>query len=420
MRSVLFYLPAELFGWSWGLAIWAAVCAVVLIVSVRRHGWNDDTRGLLPLMGLVAAVIVFVLPRLAEGELGLPIRGYGVMMLAGIVGGVGLALRRAKERGVDPEHIYSLAFAMVVCGIVGARAYFVIKEWSSFQKPTLAETLAAIANITEGGLVVYGSLAGALAAFVYYTWRHRLSTLVVADIIAPSMMVGLALGRIGCFLNGCCFGGPSEAAWAVRFPWQSPPHVQHVRQGLVYLHGVKIADDEQHKPVISAVEPDSLAAAQGLTAGKRILFVQGMPAASAEFVRDVLLSVSPHDTTVSLVTQGDTQPHTWTLSLASQQSLPIHPAQLYATLGAVLVVLVLLAGEPYRRVDGEVFAAFLVIYPAVRFAEEMLRRDEATIAGLKLAQWISLGLIVAGVGLWIALRSMDAKRGMLAERREHG
>jgi phosphatidylglycerol:prolipoprotein diacylglycerol transferase len=421
MRSVLFYFPEQLFGlpflgWGLFLAAWLIVCVVVLVVSIRRQGWNAETQGYLPIMALIAAVIVFVMPRLGEPGVGLPIRGYGVMMLAGIVGGVGLSLRRARERGIDPEHIYSLAFWMVACGIVGARAYFVAKEWSSFQRHTLVETLVAIINIPEGGLVVYGSLFGAIGAFVYYTWRHQLSMLSVADIVAPSMMVGLALGRIGCFLNGCCFGSECDLPWAVRFPWQSPPHVQHVRQGLVYLHGIKIAADDQGKPIVGDVQADSLAAAQGLKAGQKVLMVQGLPAVTARFAEDALFSVAPTDSQVTIVTEGDTQPRTWTLSLASERSRPIHPAQLYATFGALLVVVVLLGWEPYRRTDGEVFAMFLVVYPTLRFVEEMLRRDEPTYGGLKIAQWISVGLIVAGSVLWIKLR-----RGVGdGEVREHG
>ncbi len=409
MRSVLFYLPEQLFGLpflGFGLFLfaWLLVCAIVLVVSVRRQGLNAETQSFLPVMALVAAVIVFLMPRLSEPGLGLPVRGYGVMMLAGIVAGVGLSLRRARERGIDPEHIYSLAFWMVACGLVGARAYFVIKEWSNFQRPTLAETLLAIVNIPEGGLVVYGSLLGGVLAFVVYTLRHRLSMLSVADIVAPSMMIGLALGRIGCFLNGCCFGGECDWPWAVRFPWQSPPHIQHVRGGLVYLHGIKIVADEQDKPIVKDVAPNSLAAAQGLKAGQRILLVQGLPAVNARFVEDALLSIPANESQVTIVTEGATEPRRWTLSLADERSRPIHPAQLYATIGALLVVVLLLAWEPYRRADGEVFAMFLVVYPTLRFVEEMLRRDEPEYGGLKIAQWISVGLIAAGTVLWGWLR----------------
>ncbi len=222
---------------------------------------------------------------------------------------------------------------MVACGLVGARAYFVIKEWSNFQRPTLAETLLAIVNIPEGGLVVYGSLLGGVLAFVVYTLRHRLSMLSVADIVAPSMMIGLALGRIGCFLNGCCFGG--ECDWPGRFASRGRVRrISSMCAGLVYLHGIKIVADEQDKPIVKDVAPNSLAAAQGLKAGQRILLVQGLPAVNARFVEDALLSIPANESQVTIVTEGATEPRRWTLSLADERSRPIHPAQLYATIGA--------------------------------------------------------------------------------------
>lgn len=403
MRSILFHVPAwfvtDILFW-----LWLAACVVIVGVSWRRQGWSAETKGYLLPMAVVAGLIRFVFPLLVQGDDGLPIRGYGVLLLAGIVSAVLLAVQRARQRGIDPEHIYSLAFWVVACGLVGARAYYVIKAWPEFQRPTLVQTILAIVNIPEGGLVVYGSLFGAVIAIAVYVYRHRLPILVIADITAPSMMVGLALGRIGCFLNGCCFGGTCDAPWALTFPWQSPPFVQHVDQGLIYLHGVKFAADEQGHPVVSDVEPNSLAAAQGLAPGQRIVMVQGLPATSVEFVKRVLLSTGPGDE-VSLVTAGDPTPRHWALNLPAERSLPIHPAQLYAALGATLVLFLLLAIEPYRQHDGELFAIFLIAYPVLRFSEELLRRDEPTIAGLKLAQWISVALFVAGLTLLAFLRT---------------
>ena len=413
MRTILFHVPTEIFGWplfGWGiiLAIWSAVCAVTLLWTVKRQGWNRETLSYLPVMLLVAAVIGLVMPRLQQSLAGLPVRGYGVMVLAGIVAGIALAARRAAQRGIDPEHIYSLGFWVIACGVIGARAYYVVLKWDEFARPTLQETILAILNIPEGGLVVYGSLFGAAAAFLFYVRRQHLPLLTLADIVAPSLLIGLALGRVGCFLNGCCFGDVCDpSSLSVQFPFQSPPYRRQVAEGRIYLHGIKLVPDAANRPMIAAVEPGSLAEAQGLRPGELVKQVQGQPVDSVEQAFHILVDKLGADTEVSILTAGASEPKHWTLSLAREKSLPMYPAQLYATFGALLVALLLLAYEPFRRRDGEVAALMLMVYPVLRFAEEMLRRDEPTVGGLKIAQWISLALLMAGIALMAGLRRTD-------------
>ena len=72
-----------------------------------------------------------------------------------------------------------------------------------------------------------------MIAVLFFIRKHGLPALATFDLIAPSMMIGLALGRIGCFLNGCCYGGPTSLPWAVRFPPGSPPYVDQVASGLL-------------------------------------------------------------------------------------------------------------------------------------------------------------------------------------------
>ncbi len=78
--------------------------------------------------------------------------------------------------------------------------------------------LREVLKFTEGGLVVYGSLIGAGLAFLVYCKKHKLPMLKLADIIAPSLVIGLAFGRSGCLLNGCCYGGVCDKPWAITFP----------------------------------------------------------------------------------------------------------------------------------------------------------------------------------------------------------
>jgi phosphatidylglycerol:prolipoprotein diacylglycerol transferase len=154
---------------------------------------------------LITAVVIVVLPGLMEPE-GLPIRGYGVMLLLAILAGVGLSMHRARKRGIDPELILSLAMWLVVPGIVGGRLFYVIEYWEKYQNANWLVTLREIATVTKGGLVVYGALLAGGAALAGFVYRHRLPGLMLADLIAPGVVLGMALGRVGCFLNGCCFG----------------------------------------------------------------------------------------------------------------------------------------------------------------------------------------------------------------------
>src|SRR4029079_15885832 len=112
---------------------------------------------------------IYALPSVVGEEQGLPIRGYGVMLLLAVSSAVALLVHRAKRRGYEPELILSLAFWLFLAGIVGARMFYLIEYWQpQFHKETLAETLKAVLNITQGGLVVFGSLiGGAVAALIF-------------------------------------------------------------------------------------------------------------------------------------------------------------------------------------------------------------------------------------------------------------
>jgi phosphatidylglycerol---prolipoprotein diacylglyceryl transferase len=294
VRQTLFIIPHEflgipVFGFGWVLMFWGAGSVIALLWQWRRHGWNADTQSLLFFVAAVGAVIAFALPMVeaaqdgllagaggeAEAPRGLPIRGYGVMLLLAVASGVGLAAWRARRMGMDPDLIYSLAFWMFLFGILGARLFFVIEYWDDFQRDTLSATLLAIVNVTQGGLVVYGSVIGGLAAGAVFIRRRGLPLWATADLIAPSMVLGLALGRFGCFLNGCCFGGVCDLPWAVQFPEKSPPYHRQLQTG--QLHGLRIAANEKGEPAAVQVDRDSAAALAGLKEGDVIRSIQLPP-----------------------------------------------------------------------------------------------------------------------------------------------
>ncbi len=285
MRQTLFTIPHEvfglpLFGAGWLLILWAVFCAAYLAWLFRRQGFNAETRGYLPVFVVVALMIWLLLPRLEMatglGASGLPIRGYGVMLLIAVCTGVGLAAWRAKSVGIAPDLIYSLAFWMFALGIFGARLFYIAQNYQGqFQRETLAETLAAMANVTQGGLVVYGSFIGALAAAFFFVRRHALPALAVADLIAPSLLIGLSIGRIGCLLNGCCYGDLSQQTWALQFPAQSPPYARQHQLGL--LHGIRLGENKQGQVVVQWVAPHSAAQQAGVSTGAVVKSIQLPP-----------------------------------------------------------------------------------------------------------------------------------------------
>lgn len=402
MRQTLFTIPYEvagvpLFGWGVLLALWVIFSIGLMIWLVRRHGWNSETLGYLPILAIVAAAIVF-LPRVFPG--GLPIRGYGFMLLVGVCSGVGLAAHRARQMGVNPELIFSLAFWLFVAGIGGARLFHVIEYWNEdYRQETLGETLRAIINIPQGGLVFYGSFIGGFLAFVLFTLRHRVPMLALGDLIAPSVMLGLAFGRIGCLLNGCCFGGYCELPWAVTFPQGSPPYQSQLYEGdLLGLHMIEGADG---LPKISRVLPDSAAAQAGLQVGDEIAMINQVPIGSKAETQMRLAQLALEGRAIPVMT-GNGQLHTIPAVEFPARSLPVHPTQVYSTINATLICLFLLAYYPFRRRDGEVLALLLTIYPVSRFLIEIIRIDEAAVfqTGMSISQNVSLLILLGVLALW--------------------
>jgi phosphatidylglycerol:prolipoprotein diacylglycerol transferase len=235
MCSTLFRVPLEiaigawglpLFGWGILLAVWAAVGGAALLRSARQQGVGAALVNLGPSLAIVGAVILWVAPALAE-EGGVPVRGYGVMLLAAAAAGTWLSVRRGRTAGFDADTILGLGLWIFVAGLVGARLFFVIEYHDEFFRPgePLGDSLARAAFVPNGGLVVFGALPTAALAAWWYARKRGLPLLRLADVIAPGLLLGLAIGRVGCFLNGCCYGGPTDLPWGVTFPPGSPPAV---------------------------------------------------------------------------------------------------------------------------------------------------------------------------------------------------
>ncbi|SDZ33977.1 prolipoprotein diacylglyceryl transferase [Thermoactinomyces sp. DSM 45892] len=136
-------------------------------------------------------------------ELGpLKIHWYGIIMGTAVLLGLLLAIREGKRRGVKEDDLIDLVFWVIPAAIIGARLYYVLFEWS-YYKDHLSEIIA----IWNGGLAIHGGLIGAIVVGYWYVKRKNISFLKVADIIAPSIILGQAIGRWGNFLNQEAHGG---------------------------------------------------------------------------------------------------------------------------------------------------------------------------------------------------------------------
>jgi len=253
MLQTIFHIPNEIGGIPlFGFGLLLALCAVACVATVGwlawRQGFNADTLGYIPLFAVLGAIVWFVLPHVCEPE-GLPIRGYGTMLLVAVLAAIGLTVWRGRRLGLDPDMLVMLCFWMILPGIIGARVFYIIEYRDDF------ETLSSLLNFTKGGLVVYGSVIGGVLGLLIFVIRHKLPLMATLDLMAPGFMLGLAIGRLGCFLNGCCFGGVCELPWAVEFPVGSPAHVHQITHGQSYLHGLRLGGLPPNPPVITAVEP---------------------------------------------------------------------------------------------------------------------------------------------------------------------
>ena len=148
----------------------------------------------------------------------LDIHTYGVLLAIGCIVGLAVAARRARREGVDPERIADLGAWLIVSGMVGGKLFHILFFWDDFIAGWRAQGLRSLRE----GFVFYGGFIVASLAAVVYARRKRLPVAKLADILAPSVALGHAFGRLGCFFNGCCFGRACTLPWAVKFP---PPHV---------------------------------------------------------------------------------------------------------------------------------------------------------------------------------------------------
>jgi len=266
-----------------------------------------------------------------------PVFGYGMMLLIAFLAGATWAGKRAVKVGLPKELVWDVAMCILVSGIAGARIFYLVQKRDQvFQGVNGAgDFFYRVINLTDGGLVFYGGLILATISYFVFCAIRKVRPLELADVVVPSLFLGLGFGRLGCLLNGCCYGDRCDLPWAITFPAESVPWSALVNLGFL--------------------SPDAAV------------------------------------------------------------SFPLHPSQIYSSIGGFLLAFVTAMVFKYRQRTGEVLAVGAILYPINRFLIEFVRGDEFTVlnTGLTPSQNTSILVVAAGIAflIWLELKGQRRPEG---------
>lgn len=228
---------------------------------------------------------------------GLQIRWYGILLSSAILIGIFLSMYLAEKNHFDSEKLLDLVLIMIPAAIVGARIYYVIFRWDYY-----SNNLNEIYKIWHGGLAIHGGIIGGIIVSIIYTKKRNLSFWELSDFIAPSLILGQAIGRWGNFFNQEAYGRETNLPWAIT--------VNDPTKGIIH----------------------------------------------------------------------------------------VHPTFLYESLWDFCVFLFLLwYGRNRKKVDGEVFILYIILYSIGRLFIESLRIDSLMFMGIRVAQLVSILAIIIAV-----------------------
>jgi phosphatidylglycerol:prolipoprotein diacylglycerol transferase len=134
---------------------------------------------------------------------------YGVLVALGFLAGLSVTVKLAKKAGLDAEKVTNLAVYVALAGLIGAKLLMIAFDWPDIKIFSLSTLQAA--GVFQGGLIL------ALITAYFYIRHNKLPALAVADVFAPGVAIGHAIGRLGCFAAGCCWGQECHLPWAVTF-----------------------------------------------------------------------------------------------------------------------------------------------------------------------------------------------------------
>lgn len=321
-------------------AIALALIAYAAFAGYRGADKGDEVRRAL-IFGVIGAVLSgfglwYALPKSAplfgsKGE-GIPIHTYGLMLATGFVSAVTLASRLAQRewRGEESlkrrDQIFDVSFYILIAAIVGSKVMYIIANFREF--------LQAPQNyIVGGGLVFYGGLLGAMAASIWYCRKNNMDFFRLADLAIPTVSLGQAFGRLGCFSAGCCWGdvAPHGTRLAVQFP-------------------------------------------DGQTATTLFGNVIGTPSLAWQSMSTDDRFVNPATGIVNKFGgEGFVKMSEWVA--AQHHTFPIWPTQLMESVGQVSLLVFFLWMRRYRRFHGQILGMWLMGYALLRTTVEVFRGD---------------------------------------------
>ncbi len=376
---------------------------------------------------------------------GTRITTYGFCMMVGFLTAVWFAMKRATKVKADADEVLNLAMIALFAGVAGARVFFVVHYWRSDFADHPNPLFAAV-DLREGGLEFLGGFLGAAVALVAYMKIKKLSTRMYLDILAPAVMLGLAFGRIGCFFNGCCFGGVCTLPdsdqprhfWAVQFPFGGAAEVRQWEDRQVTLPAELIPTNKgwlEARPIRAALLSMSPERLYGPRRDLRLKAKELEDAKGAKLEPEQLARIGTeldalkealkaHRTkyAVALLNSAQAYPsrtHPERVSSISElqqlawraSSLPVHPTQLYSSINALILYFVLVAIFYVRKRHGLVIGLVFVLYPISRTLMEIIRTDNPHHAGgLTASQLVSAAMFAAGlIYIFILYRHMPIR-----------
>lgn len=483
MQQVLFHIPVlgiPIYGYGFMLFLAFIACSWLTAWRAEKEGvsrtYVHDVIIWLFLGGIFGARVTYMI------QYQVPLTQFFVIWKGGLVfygsffgGVISYGIWRAVQEGREVLHenrprLIRWVVTGVVIGLVciAVRAVVIRREG--------VEVGEALRDLSGQGLAfgaALGGLVGFSFAYILAVQKNAPPNWKFMDIMTPSLALGLALGRVGCLLNGCCFGNVACAECpSIHFPLCAPARSTYTALGYQTAAGFTTEDGSKDpRTVVGAVEPRSAAATAGLKPSDVITSVNGMPnrlivdieapsgSATAQatnsswssllahlkqkedgreyeilgpgkvrvlydgpglrktdlayfqtipglFVipggdlfRDLLEANWPQgETHLTLsVKRGDT---VIDLPTFRPVGIGLHPTQIYESISALLILLLLTAYYPFRRHHGEVFVLFMLCYSIHRFTNEMLRNDTSPVlGGMTLSQNVSILVLVIAIAL---------------------
>ncbi len=300
----------------------------------------------------------------------IPVHSYGLMLVLGLLCAMEVGKYLARRSGMDPELFSTASILALISGLIGARIAYVIQNFSDFTHKSLGENIFDAINLTSGGLVYYGGFLFAFGVLVIWAVKKKMPLFRSMDIVAPCLMIGLAFGRVGCFMNGCCYGQHCDInnPFAVRFPYYSEPYMDDYASRLV--------------------NPDPKL-----------------------FERD------PATMNLKLIPPAKVQKDAELTKLAAEsRSLPVINTQLISTATALMIAIICIFFFTLYAAPGRGFALMMMLEGLSRTLIEGMR-VEPTVAGpLTLSMLIGIGVFAGGIALWFVAGQFKG-RGLIGDQR---